>query len=145
MRRWCPAHTTVAEIVGVLRNLDRLKVSGPMLLALTGLRPFTSLMTGMRAAMLKSELIRLIYDQNLHLRQRDVENIVDAILGAIVGAMAQGDRVELRDFGTFSVRQWKSRIARNPRTGVAVAVKKKVHPAFRAGKEMRARLNRSSV
>ena len=95
--------------------------------------------------MLKSELIRLIYDQNLHLHQRDVENIIEAMIGEIVGAMARGDRVELRDFGTFSVRQWRSRIARNPRTGTAVAVKKKAHPHFKAGKEMRARLNRSSV
>ena len=95
--------------------------------------------------MLKPELIKLISDRNPHLFQRDAENIVNAILGEIVAAMARGERVELRDFGTFSVRQWKSRIARNPRTGVAVAVKKKVHPAFRAGKEMRARLNRSSV
>jgi integration host factor subunit beta len=99
----------------------------------------------MRAAMLKPELIKLISDRNPHLYQRDVENIVNAILGEIVGAMARGDRVELRDFGTFSVRQWRSRIARNPRTGTAVAVKKKAHPHFKAGKEMRARLNRSSV
>ena len=95
--------------------------------------------------MLKSELIKRISDRNLHLRQRDVENLVDAILGEIVAAMVRGDRVELRGFGNFSVRQWKSRIGRNPQTGVAVAVKKKVHPSFRAGKEMRARLNRSSV
>jgi integration host factor subunit beta len=52
----------------------------------------------MRAAMLKSELVKLIYDRNPHLYQRDVENLVEAILGEIVGAMARGDRVELRDF-----------------------------------------------
>jgi integration host factor subunit beta len=93
--------------------------------------------------MLKSELVKLISDRNPHLYQRDAENIVNAILGEIVAAMARGDRVELRDFGTFSVRQWKSRIGRNPRTQAAVAVEKKVHPFFKAGKEMRARLNRS--
>ena len=65
--------------------------------------------------MLKPELIKLISDRNPHLYQRDAENIVNAILGEIVAAMARGDRVELRDFGTFSVRQWKSRIGRNPR------------------------------
>jgi integration host factor subunit beta len=95
--------------------------------------------------MVKSELARRIFDQNPHLYQRDVENIVDAILGKIVGALARADRVELRGFGNFSVRQWKSRIARNPRTGVAVVVKKKVHPFFRTSKEMRVRLNRSPV
>jgi integration host factor subunit beta len=96
--------------------------------------------------MVKSELAKRIFDQNPHLLyQRDAENVVDAILGEIVVALARGGRVELRGFGNFSVRQWKSRIARNPRTGVAVVVKKKAHPFFKAGKEMRARLNRSSV
>ena len=93
--------------------------------------------------MLKSELVRLISDRNPHLYQRDAENIVNAILGEIVAAMARGDRVELRDFGTFSVRQWKSRIGRNPRTQAAVAIEGKARPFFKAGKEMRARLNRS--
>jgi integration host factor subunit beta len=95
--------------------------------------------------MLKSELVRLIYDRNPHLHQRDAENIVDAILGEIVAAMVRGDRVELRGFGNFSVRQWKSRITRDPRTGTAMVVEKKAHLIFKAGKEMRARLNRSSV
>jgi integration host factor subunit beta len=99
----------------------------------------------MRAAMLKPELIKLISDRNPHLYQRDVENIVNAILGEIIAAMARGDRVELRDFGVFSVRQWPSRIGRNPRSQAAVAVEKKARPYFKAGKEMRARLNRSSV
>ena len=58
--------------------------------------------------------------------------------------MARGDRVELRDFGVFSVRQWPSRIGRNPRSQAAVAVEKKARPYLKAGKEMRARLNRSS-
>jgi integration host factor subunit beta len=95
--------------------------------------------------MLKPELIKLISDRVPHLYQRDVENIVEAILGEIVAAMARGDRVELRDFGTFSVRQSPSRIGRNPRSHAAVAVEKKARPYFKAGKGMRVRLNRSSV
>jgi integration host factor subunit beta len=98
----------------------------------------------MRATlMIKSELVRRIRDQNRHLYERDVENIVNAILGEIIAAMARGDRVELRDFGTFSVRLWASRIGRNPRTGRAVAVEKKAHPFFKTGKGLRARLTRS--
>ncbi|HEX4553636.1 MAG TPA: HU family DNA-binding protein, partial [Xanthobacteraceae bacterium] len=53
--------------------------------------------------MIKSELVQRISEQNPHLYQRDVENIVNAILGEIIAAMARGDRVELRGFGAFSV------------------------------------------
>jgi len=56
------------------------------------------------ASMIKSELVQKIAAQNPHLYQRDVENIVNAILGEVTNAMAQGDRVELRGFGAFSVK-----------------------------------------
>jgi integration host factor subunit beta len=91
--------------------------------------------------MIKSELVQRISSQNPHLYQRDVENIVNAILGEIIAAMARGDRVEIRGFGVFSVRSRRARIARNPQTGRTVAIEKKVWPFFRTGKEMRARLN----
>jgi integration host factor subunit beta len=67
--------------------------------------------------MIKSELVQRIASQNPHLYQRDVENIVNAILGEIVAAMARGDRVELRGFGAFSVKNRPARMGRNPRTG----------------------------
>jgi integration host factor subunit beta len=89
--------------------------------------------------MIKSELVQRIAAQNPHLYQRDVENIVNAILNEITGAMAQGDRVELRGFGAFSV---KHRPARNPRTGAHVSVEQKSVPFFKTGKEMRERLNK---
>jgi len=89
--------------------------------------------------MIKSELVQRISSQNPHLYQRDVENIVNAILGEIVAAMARGDRVELRGFGAFSVKN------RNPRTGAHVSVEKKSVPFFKTGKEMRERLNRPSA
>jgi integration host factor subunit beta len=101
------------------------------------------MMVGMRAAMLKPELVKLISDRNPHLFQHDVEKIINAIIDEIIAAMARGDRVELRDFGVFSVRQSPSRIGRNPRTQAAVAIEGKARPFFKAGKEMRARLNRS--
>jgi integration host factor subunit beta len=91
--------------------------------------------------MMKSELIRKITGQNPHLYQRDVGNIVNAVFGEITAAMARGDRVELRDFGVFFVKNRSARMARNPRTGVQVAVVRKRLPAFRAGKEIRERLN----
>jgi integration host factor subunit beta len=91
--------------------------------------------------MIKSELIQMIADKNPHLYQRDVENIVNAILGEITGALANGDRVELRGFGAFSVKNRKPRQGRNPRTGEKVAVEEKWVPFFKTGKELRERLN----
>ena len=93
--------------------------------------------------MIKSELVQRIADQNPHLYQRDVETIVNAILGEIVAALARGDRVELRGFGAFSVKSRRARAGRNPRTGAHVAVDQKAVPFFKTGKEMRERLNKS--
>ena len=91
--------------------------------------------------MIKSELVLKISEQNPHLYQRDVENIVNAILNTIADALARGDRVELRGFGAFSVKKREARTGRNPRTGETVSVSEKVIPVFKTGKEMRARLN----
>ena len=92
--------------------------------------------------MIKSELVQRITAQNPHLYQRDVENIVNAILGGIIAALARGDRVELRGFGAFSVRNRPARPGRNPRTGADVDVERKSAALFKTGKEMRERLNR---
>ena len=94
--------------------------------------------------MIKSELVQRIAAHNPHLYQRDVEHIVNAILGEIVAALGRGDRVELRGFGAFSVKRRPARAGRNPRTGAQVAVDKKAVPFFKTGKEMRERLNKSS-
>ncbi len=91
--------------------------------------------------MIKSELVQKIAEANPHLYQRDVENIVNAILEQIVSALARGDRVELRGFGAFSVKQREARTGRNPRTGKQVDVSEKAVPYFKTGKEMRERLN----
>jgi integration host factor subunit beta len=92
--------------------------------------------------MIKSELVQRIAEQNPHLYQRDIEKIVNSILGEIVIALARGDRVEVRGFGVFSVKHRPARVGRNPRTGKQVAVDRKAVPFFKAGKEMRQRLNR---
>ncbi|WP_127091715.1 integration host factor subunit beta [Aquabacter cavernae] len=91
--------------------------------------------------MIKSELVQKIADANPHLYQRDVENIVNAILEQVVSALARGDRVELRGFGAFSVKKREARTGRNPRTGKQVDVSEKAVPYFKTGKEMRERLN----
>jgi integration host factor subunit beta len=96
-------------------------------------------------SMIKSELVQRIAEHNPHLYQRDVENIVNAILDEIVAALARGDRVELRGFGAFSVKHRPARSGRNPRTGEHVPVEQKSVPFFKTGKEMRERLNREAV
>jgi integration host factor subunit beta len=91
--------------------------------------------------MIRSVLIQRIAEENPHLYQRDVERILNAIFEEIISAMANGDRVELRGFGAFSVKKRDARIGRNPRTGENVAVEEKHVPFFKAGKLLRDRLN----
>ncbi len=91
--------------------------------------------------MIRSELIQIITDQNPHLYQRDVERIVNTVFDEITNAMANGDRVELRGFGAFSVKRRDERLGRNPRTGASVDVEEKHVPFFKTGKLLRDRLN----
>ncbi len=91
--------------------------------------------------MTKSELIMRLSEANPHLYQRDVERIVSTIFDEIAGALARGDRVELRGFGAFSVKRRDARVGRNPRTGDAVEVQEKFVPFFKTGKQLRERLN----
>jgi integration host factor subunit beta len=95
--------------------------------------------------MIKSELVQKLADENPHLFTRDIERIVNTLFDEISGALANGDRVELRGFGAFSVKHRDARIGRNPRTGEAVAIEEKWSPFFKAGKEMRERLNKEPV
>ena len=91
--------------------------------------------------MIKSELVQKIADRNPHLYHRDIERIVNAVLEKIVRAMQDGDRVELRGFGAFSIKSRDARVGRNPRTGSSVEVIAKRVPFFKTGKELRGRLN----
>jgi integration host factor subunit beta len=70
-----------------------------------------------------------------------VERIVNTIFDEVTAAMARGDRVELRGFGAFSVKQRDARVGRNPRTGETVSVDEKHVPFFKTGKLLRDRLN----
>ncbi|WP_337875761.1 integration host factor subunit beta [Elioraea sp.] len=92
--------------------------------------------------MTRSELIAELARLNPHLMQRDVEAIVATVFDEITAALARGDRVELRGFGAFSVKARAPRIGRNPRTGEPVEVGSKRMPFFKAGKELRERVNR---
>ncbi len=91
--------------------------------------------------MTKSELIAELASANPHLLSRDIELIVSTVFDEITAALSRGARVELRGFGAFTVKQRDARTGRNPRTGEAVAVDEKVVPFFKAGKELRERVN----
>jgi integration host factor subunit beta len=91
--------------------------------------------------MIRSELVQHIANENPGLRLSEVEGIVETIFETILGQLEKGGRVELRGFGAFSVRAREARTGRNPRTGAAVAVPSKNVPYFKAGKELRERLN----
>ncbi len=91
--------------------------------------------------MIRSELVQKIAEENPHLYQRDVERIVSTIFDEIIEAMANGNRVELRGFGAFSVKKRDARVGRNPRTGESVEVEEKYVPFFKTGKLLRDRLN----
>ena len=91
--------------------------------------------------MIKSELVQRLAKAHPHLYQRDIERIVNTVLDEITEALARGDRVELRGFGAFSVKNRPARTGRNPRTGAHVEVAEKAVPFFKTGKDMRERLN----
>ena len=91
--------------------------------------------------MIKSELIEKLAEQNPHLYRKDVEDLVNAILDTVADALAQGNRVELRGFGAFTVKRRGARAGRNPRSGGAVAVPERVFPMFKTSREMLRRLN----
>lgn len=91
--------------------------------------------------MTKSELVGRIAETNPQLHQRDVVRIVSTIFEEITAALSQGDRVELRGFGVFSVKERNARVGRNPKTGASVEVDAKVMPFFKTGKQLRDQIN----
>ena len=129
---------------GAVQAVERLNLDGLLALWHPPSRQLTS-GPSRAASMIKSELVQRIASQNPHLYQRDVENIVNAILGEITPPWRSGDRVELRGFGAFSVKHRPARTGRNPRTGAHVSVEQKSVPFFKTGKEMRERLNKTGA
>lgn len=91
--------------------------------------------------MTKSELIELIAGKQQHLPQRDVELAVKTLLEQMSEALASGERIEIRGFGSFSLHHRPPRIGRNPKTGEAVSLPGKHVPHFKPGKEMRERVD----
>lgn len=90
----------------------------------------------------RSDLIKKMSENADSLDVEDLEQTVKTILNLISNYLDKGDRVEIRNFGTFSVRSRDQRISRNPKTGTSVLVEPKNHPYFRASKYLRESLNK---
>ncbi|TYO99573.1 integration host factor subunit beta [Geothermobacter ehrlichii] len=91
--------------------------------------------------MTKSELIEKLSYNAGGLNKKEAEVVVNTIFESIGNALAQGDRVEIRGFGSFTVREREARQARNPKSGEIVSIPAKKTPFFKTGKELRARVN----
>jgi integration host factor subunit beta len=91
--------------------------------------------------MTKRDLIDEVNKRFPHLSRRDSEVIINAIFDSMVDALAQGDRIEIRGFGSFVVKHRRARQGRNPKSGALVSVAAKKVPFFKVGKELRLRVD----
>lgn len=91
--------------------------------------------------MTKRELIEEVVHQFPRFSRRDAEVIVNAVFDTMTNALKRGDRIEIRGFGSFVVKQRQAREGRNPKTGTVVAVEAKRIPFFKVGKELRLRVD----
>lgn len=90
----------------------------------------------------KSDLISKLAEAHPNFTRQDVEFAVNTMLDAISNALARGDRIEIRGFGSFKLNYKPSRIGRNPKTGERVEVPEKWMPHFKAGRELRERVDK---
>ena len=91
--------------------------------------------------MTKSELITRIAERLPYLNRKDAEIIIDTIFDTMVEALVKEDRIEIRGFGSFKVKQRGNRDGRNPKTGESVQIPPKRMPFFKIGKELYQRIN----
>jgi integration host factor subunit beta len=91
--------------------------------------------------MTKSELIEILSRRQGHLKADDVDMAVKTLLEMMSNSLTEGDRIEIRGFGSFSLHFRPPRLGRNPKTGDSVALPGKYVPHFKPGKELRDRVN----
>lgn len=99
----------------------------------------------MSSALNKSKLIARIYKQHKQLKARDVELSVKALVDHMADTLAEGERIEVRGFGSFSLHFRAPRMGRNPKTGESVKLHGKYVPHFKSGKELRERVNEATL
>ena len=92
--------------------------------------------------MTRSDLVKRLSNKITSLSDEDVKISVDSIADLIIETLQNNDRLEIRNFGTFSVRKRDQRISRNPKTGTSILVQPKKHPYFRASKFLKESLNK---
>ena len=90
----------------------------------------------------KSDLINKISNKSDSFSKEDIEKSINSILNLITQSLSGKHRVEVRNFGTFSIRSRDERLSRNPKTGTSVLVEAKNHPYFRASKKLKQSLNK---
>ena len=90
--------------------------------------------------MTKTELIDALAEQQ-NISAKEAKSIVDTIIETMADALARGHNVEIRGFGSFQVRDYDAYTGRNPKTGAEITVAPKRLPFFKAGKELRERMN----
>jgi integration host factor subunit beta len=91
--------------------------------------------------MTKFQLIQKLMEKSKHLAQQDAKAIVNTIFSSMSDALIKGERIEIRGFGNFTVRNYQSYQGRNPRTGTKVEVAPKRLPFFKVGKELKERVD----
>ena len=89
----------------------------------------------------KSDLVNKISRKKAHIKKADIEEATDLLTTLISNALSRNNRIEIRGFGTFSIRKRAARLARNPKTGSSITVNSKFHPYFRASKLLRQLVN----
>jgi len=92
----------------------------------------------------KSQLVQELINRASHVSQKEMSLVVDAIFEGMAEALGQGDRIELRGFGTFEVRVREPRQGRNPKSGTKVKLGIRKVPFFKAGKELKELINKGS-
>ena len=95
--------------------------------------------------MTKSELINRVAERLPYLTRKDAEIIVNTIFDSMVDALVEGDRIEIRGFGSFKVKNRGDREGRNPKTGESVRIPAKRMPFFKIGKELYERINQEAA
>lgn len=95
--------------------------------------------------MTKSELIEILSEKHDLLSRKDAEMVINTIFNGIGDALIAGDRVEIRGFGSFCIREREAREARNPKSGEVVKIPSRKTPFFKTGKELRVRVNDGPV
>lgn len=92
--------------------------------------------------MTKSELIEMVSSRVGNFSKRDIELIVDTVFDSMCASLSKGDKVEIRGFGSFKIKERDGRQGRNPKSGENIFIDSKKVPFFKAGKEIKERINK---